>query len=65
MGAPVPEEKFNWQVPLIISLECGFKRIYRVCLECDMWLEVQMTEYLGWIQNLEDHYEYVMVQEGR
>jgi len=34
-------------------------------IECDMWLEVQMTEYLGWIQNLEDHYEYVMVQEGR
>jgi len=34
-------------------------------IECDLWLEVQMTEYLGWIQNLEDHYEYVMVQEGR
>jgi hypothetical protein len=28
--------------------------------DCDVWLEIQMREYLDWIRKLENHYEYVL-----
>ena len=28
--------------------------------ECDAWLEIQMREYLDWINQIESHYEYVL-----
>jgi len=28
--------------------------------DCDVWLEIQMCEYVDWINQIENHYEYVL-----
>lgn len=34
--------------------------IFNKALDCDVWLEIQMCEYVDWINQIENHYEYVL-----